>query len=81
MYFADTFLYGNYTYDIEPKYPEPHNRYYDWYVHELDLYIELDGGIRPEVIKEKVSINKKLGRNLKVVKTSEIYVSTFNLEW
>lgn len=63
-YFADTYLYGKYSYNIEPKYPEPHNRYYDWYIPSLDLYIELDGGIRPDTIKEKISINKCLQRDV-----------------
>ena len=59
-YFVDTYLYNKYTYDVEPKYPEPYNLYYDWYVHELNLFIELDGGIRPEVSKQKVIINNKI---------------------
>lgn len=68
-YFADNYLYNKYDYYIEPKYAEGHNRYYDWYIKELDLYIELDGGIRPEVIKEKIQINKELNRNLVIIPT------------
>jgi hypothetical protein len=55
--FVDTYLYSKYDYIIEPKYPAPHNKYYDWYIPSLDLYIELDGGCRPETTKEKIAIN------------------------
>ena len=63
-YFADTYLYNRYEYVIEPKYPELYNRYYDWYIPSLDLYIELDGGIRPDITKEKISINRYLQRDV-----------------
>lgn len=72
-YFADNFLYKKYNYVIEPKYPKPHNRYYDWYIPFLDLYIELDGGIRPQVIAEKININKSLGRECLFIPISKIY--------
>lgn len=72
-YFADNYLFGKYEYEIEPKYPDPYNKYYDWYIPRLNLYIELDGECRPDVIKEKILINKQLRRNLKVIKTTEIY--------
>lgn len=52
-YFADNYLWNKYEYVIEPKYPNSNWRY-DWYVSSLDLYIELDGEIRPERIKEKI---------------------------
>jgi len=71
--FCNRFLFEKYEYSIEPKYPNPYNKYYDWYVKELDLYIELDGEIRPKVIKEKIDINKQLKRQLLVIKTSSIY--------
>lgn len=60
--FVDKFLFNKYQYIIEPKYPEPYIRYYDWYVNDLNIYIELDGGIRPNITKEKININKKLHR-------------------
>jgi hypothetical protein len=72
-YFADNFLFGNYDYTVEPKYPYPHNKFYDWYVKELDLYIELDGGLRPETTKEKIEINKQLNRNCIFYNTYKIY--------
>jgi hypothetical protein len=61
-YFVDNFLHNKYEYIIEPKYPEKYNKYYDWYIPSLDLYIELDGGIRPETTNEKRAINKLLQR-------------------
>lgn len=76
-YFADTFLFGQYEYEVEPKYPEPHYKWYDWYISELDCYIELDGGVRPHVIQEKVEINKVLGRTLLVISTKDIYKKGF----
>lgn len=78
-YFADNYLYGKYSYDIEPRYPKPYNKYYDWYVKELNLYIELDGGLRPEVIKEKLKINYMLNIPFLVIKTDEIYTKNFSL--
>lgn len=62
---------------LEPKYPKPHNKYYDWYIRELDLYIELDGGLRPQVIAEKITINTQLGRELQVFKIKDIYDSNY----
>ena len=46
---------------------------YDWYIPKLDLYIELDGEIRPERTKEKITLNKQLGRNCLFIKTSTLY--------
>lgn len=71
-YFVDTYLYGKYKYIIEPKYPEPYYKYYDWYVPSINLYIELDGGIRPLVIQEKIEINKLLGNNLVVIPINKV---------
>jgi hypothetical protein len=72
-YFADTYLYGKYEYVIEPKYPSPYCKYYDWYLPSLDLYIELDGKIRPHTVKEKLKINNNLNRNCVFIPTSDIY--------
>lgn len=72
-YFVDNFLFNKYEYLIEPKYPKPHNKYYDWYISSLDLYIELDGGIRPETTKEKIAINTLLNRRCLFIDTSSIY--------
>lgn len=70
--FVQKYLYNKYTYEIEPKYPEPYYKIYDWYVQELDLYIELDGGCRPIVIQDKISINQQLKRNLAIIPITAI---------
>lgn len=72
-YFADTYLFNKVAYEIEPKYPKPYNKYYDWYLPKLNLYVELDGEIRPQVIKEKIEINKLLKRNCLFIKTADVY--------
>jgi len=78
-YFVDTYLYGIYDYIIEPKYPEPYNKIYDWYIPSLDLYIELDGGIRPLIIQEKIEINKLLNRNCIIISVKDVYDPSFTL--
>ena len=76
-YFSDNFLYKKYCYIIEPKYPEPYNKFYDWYIKDLNLYIELDGGLRPEIVKEKITINKLLNRTCLFINIKDIYDSTY----
>jgi hypothetical protein len=83
-YFCDNFLYNRYEYIIEPKYPEPYNKYYDWYVPTLDLYVELDGELRPEAVKNKITINKELRRNCIIITVKDMYKITnpnFLEEW
>jgi hypothetical protein len=80
-YFADNYLFGTYDYVVEPKYPEPYNKYYDWYIPSIDLYIELDGGIRPEITKEKLAINKLLNRKLLLLSTQDIYSNQKIEKW
>lgn len=75
-YFSDKYLYNLYDYIIELPYPSPYNKYYDWYIPNLELYIELDGGIRPETTKNKIEINKILNRNCVFISTSDIYDKT-----
>jgi hypothetical protein len=73
-YFVDKYLYGKYNYIIEPNYPSPYNSLiYDWYIPELDLYIELDGNLRPKTTEHKIQINNKLNRNCKFINTTLIY--------
>jgi hypothetical protein len=72
VYFVNNFLYEKEIYKYETKYPEPYNKYYDFYLPEKNLYIEIDGGLRPHVIEEKIEINKKLGRNLLIISTKDI---------
>lgn len=66
--FANKYLFEQYDYQIEPHYPAPHSDWmYDWYVCDLDLYIELDGGLRPWRMLEKIAFNKELGRECLVI--------------
>lgn len=71
-YFVNNYLYDKYCYEYERKY-DNHNKYYDFYLPDLDLYIELDGALRPEIMQEKITINKQENKNFIVIKTSEIY--------
>ncbi len=77
-YFVDNYLYGKYTYEYERKY-DNHNKYYDFYIKELNLYIELDGNCRPEIILDKIIINKQENKNLIVIKTNDIYKKDFKI--
>lgn len=70
--FVNKFLFGKYNYCIEPNYTDC-NYKYDWYIPELDLYIELDGGLRPQRMLEKININSKLNRNFLVIEPKDIY--------
>jgi hypothetical protein len=80
-YFVDNFLFNKYEYIVEPKYPKPYNKYYDWYIPSIALYIELDGGIRPETTKDKIAINKILTRNCLFIDTSSIYKASSLLDF
>jgi hypothetical protein len=75
-YFADNFLFGKYDYIIEPKYPPVYNKIYDWFIPSLNIYIELDGGIRPAVVDEKRKINIELARTCLFIKAPYIYYKT-----
>ena len=74
--FADKFLFNKYDYIIEPRYPHNINKYYDWYIPYLDLYIELAGGLRNNIIQEKIELNKLFNNKLLVIKPSYIYKYT-----
>ncbi len=71
-YFVDNFLYGKYKYEYERKY-DNHNKYYDFYLPELDLYIELDGHCRPNVINDKIVINNNENKKLLIIDTNQLY--------
>ena len=74
-YFADTFLYNKYKYVIEPKYLN-NIWFYDWYIPELGLYIELDGGIRPWRIEQKQKFN--IDNNINCIYIATNKLSNFN---
>ena len=42
-------------------------KYYDFFLPELDLYIEIDGELRPQIIENKITINKQEHKNLLVI--------------
>ncbi len=65
-YFVNNHLYNKYDYIYEPKY-ENSNKLYDFYIPSIDLYIEIDGGLRPDIIKTKIDLNKKQNKKLLVV--------------
>lgn len=71
-YFANNYLYDKIEYIIEPKYPKPYNYYYDWFLPSMNLYIELDGFLRPERMTEKIKINKILCRNLLIIPVNTV---------
>lgn len=80
-YFVDTYLFDKYSYIIEPSYPKPEERRrYDWYIKELDVYIELDGGCRPNIITEKVAINKRLNIDCAIIPVKNIYLNKTLIE-
>ena len=60
-------------YKYEILYPKPYSDLlYDFYLPELDLYIEIDGGLRPKSILNKIKINKELNRKLLVINSSDL---------
>lgn len=75
-YFVDNYLFEKHIYEIEPKYPESNWRY-DWYLPDLDLYIELAGGLHPQRIEEKIQINRSLNRKCLVIPTQKIYNKSY----
>lgn len=77
-YFVDNYLFEKYNYIYEPKYNNGWK--YDFYLPELDLYIELTGGLRPERFQEKIEFNKLFNINCVAIKSSDVYKKDFNLE-
>lgn len=79
VYFVSNFLYNKLTYVYEKPYPGNTNRISDFYLPDYNLYIEIAGGLRPEVIKEKIQfcIDNKL--KLLVLYPKQIYKQNFNL--
>jgi hypothetical protein len=69
-------LYNKFVYTIEPEYPKL-NLLYDWYLPEIDLYIELDGNLRPETIEYKKIINEKLKRVCLIIDIQDIYKTEY----
>ncbi len=77
-YFANTQLYNKFQYEYEKPYGN--GWYYDFYLPELNLYIEITAGLRPDRILEKIEFNKKLNRKFLVLRYEEIYKKDFSLQ-
>lgn len=77
-YFVDNYLYNKYNYVYEVEYGN--GWYYDFYIAEYDIFIELTGGLRPERILQKIQFNKEQKINCLIIKTEEMYKNNFNLE-
>lgn len=76
-YFCNRYLYKKYDYIVEPAYPPPYSKKrYDWFIASLQLYIELDGGLRPLVTEQKQKINSILNRKCLFIPESIIYNKT-----
>jgi hypothetical protein len=78
-YFVNQYLIGKYDYQYEIPYGN--GWYYDFYLPELNLYIELDGNCRPHRIQEKIKYHKDHHiSNFKVIPTDIIYTKNLTLE-
>lgn len=70
--FCNKWLFNKEIYNYEIPYPKPYRKRYDFFLPIKELYIEIDGGVRPLIIKEKIEINKSLDRNLLVLTRKDI---------
>ena len=77
-YFVDHFLFEKEEYEYEKPYGN--GWYYDFYLPKYNLYIELDGGLRPQRIQEKINFCKQNNLRLKVINSDEIYNSNLTIK-
>jgi len=73
--FVNKFLFNKVQYTYELRYPAPSRLLYDFYLPELNFYIEIAGGTSSNYINhtnKKIEINKLLDRNLLVVYINDI---------
>jgi hypothetical protein len=75
-YFADNFLYNKFEYEYEKPYGN--GWFYDFYIKELDLYIEITAGLNQNRIQEKIEFNKD--KNFILLHYEEIYKKDFKLQ-
>jgi hypothetical protein len=80
FHFVDNHLYGKYDYIYEKDYPGNTHRICDFYLPEWDVYIEIAGGLRPEVIEEKIQYCKENNLNLLVLYPRTVYSKNFDLQ-
>jgi hypothetical protein len=76
-YFVDHFLFEKEEYQYEKPYGN--GWYYDFYLPKYNLYIELDGGLRPQRIEEKRKYHLTHGVNCSILKTEDIYKKDFKI--
>jgi hypothetical protein len=73
--FVNKFLFNKYEYTIEPPY-ESGDYFYDWFIPTLDLYIELDGGVRAGIINTKIKINDSKNVHCLYVPYKQVYLTS-----
>ena len=77
-YFVNKYLYDKYSYEYEPKYKN-NKWWYDFYIKELDLYIEIAGGLDNNRIEEKIIFNHQNNINCRVIAINDLYTSSIDL--
>ena len=77
-YFVDNYLYEKYTYEYEPKYINK-PWFYDFYIKELNLFIEITDYIDPVRIVDKIKYNKENNINFRLIERSKLYKKDFRL--
>jgi hypothetical protein len=81
-YFSNNYLHGIYEYEYEKPYGN--GWLYDFYVKELDLYIEIDGGFTNQKyksrIRSKMEFNKINNINCKFITRNQIYNKELTLQ-
>jgi hypothetical protein len=73
--FINKFLCNKVSYIYEPRYPNPYKLLYDFYLTDLNVYIEIAGGTSKSYLdnlERKININKVIGKNLLVVYDKDI---------
>lgn len=76
-HFVNHHLFDIHDYEYEKEYGN--GWLFDFYLPEKDLYIEIDGGIRPERIKEKINFCNINNIKLLVITKEEVYKNNFAL--
>jgi len=77
VHFVNNFLFEKEEYEYEKPYGN--GWFSDFYLPKHSLYVEIDGGLRPYRIEEKIQFCKDNNLKLKVVKTTEVYKTDFSL--
>lgn len=78
-FLVDKYLYKRYKYIYEPKYGNGTKWMYDFYLPELNMYIELTAYIDPEVISLKKAYTIENNINCRFIHIDEIYKEGFKI--